>query len=96
MRNSHTQNVVIHNLLVPTPYTIMDSLDGNIANLKSPDGNTVWVRPPPALPDLRIKNSQVLFIFQDADTSIFSAHHCLENQDIQMLRFKERNNDSRG
>lgn len=62
-------------------------------DLKSPGGNTVWVRPPPALPNLRIKNSQVLFIFQDADTSISEAHHCLENQDIQMLRFKERNKD---
>jgi len=32
---------------------IMDTVDVDYEDLKSPGGNTVWVRPPPALPDLR-------------------------------------------
>ena len=34
-------------------------IDANQWDLKSPGGNTVWVRPPPALPNLRELCSQV-------------------------------------
>ena len=40
-------------------------MDVDYEDLKSPGGNTVWVRPPPALPSLREQNSQV-FVLEKA------------------------------
>ncbi len=43
---------------------IIDAEDDAVKDLRSSGGNTVWVRPPPALPDLRGKHSQVFVLIK--------------------------------
>ena len=39
----------------------IETVDVDYEDLKSPGSNTVWVRPPPALPDLRDQTRRFLY-----------------------------------
>jgi hypothetical protein len=73
----------------------MDRLGGNIGKLIPQVVTPCGFDPHPLYQTCELKTRRFLY-FQGADTSISEVHHCLENQDIQMLRFKVRNKDSWG
>ena len=72
-----------------TQYHFIDMVDVDHEDLKSPGSNTVWVRPPPVLPDLRIKNSQVIG-YSSRNVSSPTGVNCPGSQNFRLLRFKGR------
>ena len=45
-------SITLNVKVLSTPNMSMDAVNRFFANLKSPDGNIMWVRPPPTLPNL--------------------------------------------